>query len=152
MHSLLKANREKTAWLMVSGCTGRDGSEVWWGRRRLIQTAGCSFWRRVRVGSQAALPHLGDAVIIVAGLSEQTGALETDTALVAGWGVRNTCTTLTSNMFPKLASWWQVNDRNDQWHHIKTWLRSTKDIWVTPLIKQTGWWLKALTDWLLALF
>lgn len=79
-----------------------------------MQTAGCSFRRRVRVGLQAALPHLGDAVIIVAALSEQTGVLETDTALVAGCGLRNTCTTLTSNMFPKLASWWQVNDRNDQ--------------------------------------
>lgn len=41
------------------------------------------------VGSQAALPRLDDVVIIVAGLSEQTGMLETDTALVAGWRVYN---------------------------------------------------------------
>lgn len=66
------------------------------------------------VGSQAALPRLDDVVIIVAGLSEQTGMLETNAALVAGWRVYNTCTTLLLNMFPKLASWWQVNDRNDQ--------------------------------------
>lgn len=130
--SVWKENREKQPgwwWLDVQD---EMGSEVWWGRRRLMQTAGCSFWRRVRVGLQAVLPHLGDAVIIVAGLSEQTGVLETGTALVARWGVCNTCITLTSNMFPKLASWWQVNDRNDQWHHIKTWLRFTKDIWVSP--------------------
>lgn len=66
------------------------------------------------VGSQAALARLDDVVIIVAGLSEQTGMLETNTALVAGWRVYNTCTNLLLNMFPKLASWWQVNDRNDQ--------------------------------------
>lgn len=90
-----------------------DGAEEYSCRRH-----GCSFWRHVRVGSQAALPHLRDAVIIVAGLSEQTGVVETDRALEAGLGVCNTCTTRTSNMFPTLASWWQVNDRNDQWHHI----------------------------------
>lgn len=46
-----------------------------------MRTSGCSFWRHVRLGSQAAWPRPHYALIVVAGLSENTGVRETDPTL-----------------------------------------------------------------------
>lgn len=57
----------------------------------------------------------GDAVIIVAGLSEQTGVPETDTATAAGLGVRKHMRRPNIEYVPpKWQAGGQANDRNDQ--------------------------------------
>lgn len=87
----------------ATGCSAPAGWDALWGFdgadadscRRLAApfdgVSGLAREPRRRVG--------GDAVIIVAGLSEQTGVPEIDTA--TDWEFANTCGALTLNMFPQ---------------------------------------------------